>query len=272
MTVPVIGFVLAAIFLTLVMTGAWVAQRFTGNAGWSDAFWSFGVGAAGVALALLPIADAAEPTTRQLVVAALIGLWAIRLGVHIAARVADGPEDARYARFRQDWGADYERRLFLFLMIQAAAGTFLVLSVLLAAQNPVPAFRLQDWLAAIVLAISVIGEGVADRQLQAFKRDPANHGRVCDVGLWGWSRHPNYFFEWLGWCAYPLFTIDLTGGHGFGLLSLSGPLFMYWLLVHVSGIPPLEAHMLRSRPQAFRAYQARVSAFFPRPSRERGQR
>jgi steroid 5-alpha reductase family enzyme len=106
---------------------------------------------------------------------------------------------------------------------------------------------------------------MADRQLRAFAHNPKNRGKVCDAGLWAWSRHPNYFFEWIGWFAYALFAIDLSGGHVWGWLALTGPAFMYWLLVHVSGIPPLEAHMLRSRKKAFADYQKRVPAFFPSP-------
>ena len=80
----------------------------------------------------------------------------------------------------------------------------------------------------------------------------------------GWSRHPNYFFEWFGWLAYPLLAIDLTGSiRGASLASLA-PACMYWLLVYVSGIPPLEEHMLRTRGDKFRAYQQRTNAFFPR--------
>jgi steroid 5-alpha reductase family enzyme len=266
MTLPglVVAIAAAAVFLAAVMTAAWLTQRATGNAGWSDAFWSLGLGIAGVALALLPVAGTDWPTARQVVVAALVGAWSLRLGSHIARRSIGGSEDARYAEFRRDWGADFERRLFVFLMIQAAAGTFLALSMLLAAQNPAE-FGVQDWLAVAVLAVAVVGEGVADRQLRQFKADPANRHKVCGIGLWSWSRHPNYFFEWLGWLAYPLFAIDLAGANPWGWFALTGPAFMYWLLVHVSGIPPLEAHMMRSRPEEFRRYAERVSAFFPRP-------
>ena len=103
--------------------------------------------------------------------------------------------------------------------------------------------------------------------MAAFKSDPAHRGKICDTGLWAWSRHPNYFFEWLGWCAWPLFAIDLGGGWPWGWLALSGPAYMYWLLTRVSGVPLLEAHMRRSRPEAFAAYAERTSAFFPRPPR-----
>jgi steroid 5-alpha reductase family enzyme len=116
-----------------------------------------------------------------------------------------------------------------------------------------------------VLFIAIAGEAIADRQLRKFRAGPAHRDGVCDVGLWAWSRHPNYFFEWLGWVAYPLFAIDPGGDYWWGWLAILAPVFMYQVLVHLSGIPPLEQHMLRSRGEAFQKYQARVSAFFPFP-------
>ncbi|MBB4449781.1 DUF1295 domain-containing protein, partial [Aliirhizobium cellulosilyticum] len=85
---------------------------------------------------------------------------------------------------------------------------------------------------------------------------------VCETGLWRYSRHPNYFFEWMFWCCWFLLAASPSW------LSLLAPLLMYWLLVHVSGIPPLEDHMLRSRGEKFRALQRRVNAFFPGPRRQ----
>jgi steroid 5-alpha reductase family enzyme len=119
-----------------------------------------------------------------------------------------------------------------------------------------------------VAIVALAGEGVADRQLQAFSADAANKCKIMDRGLWAWSRHPNYFFEWLGWWAYVLIAVGPTGLWPWGWLALSAPAFMWWLLVHASGIPPLERHMVRSRGDAFRAYQRRVNAFFPGPPRD----
>jgi len=255
----IVTFGAAVVLLSVVMAGAWALQRATGNSGWVDVVWSFGLGVAGLVMALVP----GGPTTRQIVVAVLIAAWSVRLGLHIAQRSMHGPEDARYAALRQEWGARFQFRLFWFLQIQAAAAAVLGLSMMLAAHNPAAFPRVWDAAGIAVLIIAVIGEGVADEQLRRFKRDASNKGRVCDAGLWGWSRHPNYFFEWVGWLAYPLLAISTDWGWGW--LALSGPAFMYWLLVHVSGIPLLEQQMLQSRGDAFRAYQARVSAFFPLP-------
>ncbi len=254
----------AALFLVLVMSAAWAVQRCTGQGGWADAFWSFGLGAAGVGVALFPLGSAA-PSERQWLTAVLIGLWGLRLGLHIARRAASETEDARYARLRREWGDGFEAKMFGFLMLQAGAAAFLALSVLLAARNPTPGLAPKDGLATLIFVSALLGEGMADHQLADFKHDPANQGGVCDAGLWAWSRHPNYFFEWLGWCTWPVFAIDVSGAWPWGWLALTGPIYIYWLLNHVSGVPLLEAHMRRSRPDAFAAYAARTSRFFLRP-------
>jgi steroid 5-alpha reductase family enzyme len=101
--------------------------------------------------------------------------------------------------------------------------------------------------------------------LSRFKAYPPNHRAICDVGLWSWSRHPNYFFEWLGWLAYPVIAIDVGGGWPWGWVALSGAALMFYLLRFASGVPPTEAAMARSRGEAFTRYQARVSIFFPLP-------
>lgn len=254
---------LLGVALCVMMAGAWLVATRTGNSGWVDTIWSASTGAAAVVAALAPIEGQVGFWPRQLLLAVLAGLWSARLAGHILQRTLAGHDDPRYAHLKREWGADAPRRMFQFLQSQAIAGLFLALCVM-AARNPSQGWMLSDVAGVVVLAIAVLGEGVADRQLARFRSDPRNKGRVCDVGLWGVSRHPNYFFEWLGWWAYPLIAAPWAG-HPWGLLALLGPAMMYWVLVHASGIPPTEAHMLRSRGAAFAAYQARVNAFWPIP-------
>lgn len=256
-----------AIALSIIMAAAWSIQQRTGNSGWVDTVWTFGLGVVGGLAALAPL-NSDDVWIRQVGVAGLLGIWALRLGLHIASRTVGISDDPRYAELIRGWGSDARRQMFLLLQKQAIVTIPLAMCVLLAAHNPSPVLRVQDMLGLVILIVAIAGEALADRQLRVFRAQAGNEGRVCDVGLWHWSRHPNYFFEWLGWLAYPVIAIDLTGAYPLGWLAVIGPMCMYWLLAHVSGVPPLEAHMLKSRGEAYRAYQMRTSPFFPRPQRQ----
>jgi len=249
-----------AVALCLLLAVAWMVQQRTGNSGWVDTIWTFSVGGVGAAAALSPFSDAAMPA-RKWLIAALCLAWALRLGIHIAIRTAGISDDPRYAAFAREWGLKAPLRMFIFLQNQALGSIPLVFGIFVAAQTPVPSLRAQDFIGIAILLIAIIGEGVADAQLKRFRTDRANHGLVCDIGLWRWSRHPNYFFQWLGWLAYPM--IAIAPNYPWGYAALLAPLFMFWILNYVTGIPPLEEQMLRSRGDAYRAYQARTSRFFP---------
>ncbi|MFN3891890.1 MAG: DUF1295 domain-containing protein [Beijerinckiaceae bacterium] len=255
----------AAVFMCIAMTGAWAIQRRTGNSGWIDTVWSLAVGATALAMALIVQNGDEGLTSRQLLVAGMAAAWSLRLGGYIAFRSAGAAEDPRYAWLMTEWGADASRRLFIFLQVQALAGLLLAASVFAAAHNPSPGLNAKDFAGVLLFVVALAGASLSDDQLRRFRADPANRGKVCDVGLWAYSRHPNYFFEWLGWVAYPV--IAVSSGYLWGFASFVAPALMYVLLVHMSGIPPLEAHMLRSRGAAFERYRARVNAFFPGPPR-----
>jgi steroid 5-alpha reductase family enzyme len=255
-----------ALSLCLLMALAWLVQQRTGNSGWVDTIWTFAVGLVGVGSALWPVAGAA-PNARQGLVAALVAIWSLRLGLHIAVRTAGIADDPRYASFAKAWGLDAPRRMFIFLQNQALGSIPLVFAIFVAARFPDDALRWQDVLGALILFTGIAGEALADAQLKRFRGQPANEGRVCDIGLWRWSRHPNYFFEWFCWLAYPVIGLSLHYPltYPWGLATLLAPVFMYWILVYVTGIPPLEEQMLRSRGDRYRAYQSRTSKFFPLP-------
>jgi len=254
-----------ALSLSVLMAGAWLTQQRTGNSGWVDTIWTFSLGLVGAASALWPVAGAAA-NARQWLVAALVAIWSVRLGLHIAVRTAAITDDPRYAAFAREWGADAPRKMFVFLQNQGLGSLPLAFAIFVAARFPAETLRLQDYLGALILFAGIAGEALADAQLKRFRDRPANKGKVCDVGLWRWSRHPNYFFEWFGWLAYPV--IAISPDYPFGWVTLLAPLFMYWILVHVTGIPPLEAQMLRSRGERYRDYQSRTSMFFPRPPQQ----
>jgi steroid 5-alpha reductase family enzyme len=260
--IVIIAMVMAAA-LSAVMAAAWRVQQTTDNAGWVDVFWTFGLGAVAIIASLAPLGQDHWPRSRQIAVAAVVGLWSLRLGWHILKRTRASGDDPRYRQLITQWGSNAPHQMLWQVQKQAAVSVIFALSIVLAAQNPHPRLRVQDMLGLATLMLAIVGESVADHQLRRFKADPANRNAVCDTGLWRLSRHPNYFFEWLSWLAYPLIAIDLSGYNPYGWLALLGPACMYWVLVHVSGIPPLEEHMLRSRPEAFCAYRRRTRPFFP---------
>ena len=243
--------------LALIMAAGWAAWRATRNSGWIDVTWTFAVGVVGAISAILPLGPASDGFN-HLIVAAMIAAWALRLGIYIASRTAGITDDPRYAKIIDDWGDQAEHNMFLFLQVQAFFGVFFVLAVALAAANPVPLSSAGPLLGLILFLVGIVGSATADRQIARFKEAKANgqaHKRVCDVGLWAYSRHPNYFFEVVIWSAFAVFALDLSGAWNWGLIALLAPLCMYWLLRFVSGIPPLEEHMLARYGDDYRAYQ-----------------
>lgn len=251
----------AAVILIAAMAVAWSVRMRTGSSGWIDAIWSGAVGLAGSIATFGAIGGG-----RRWLIAGLIVLWSGRLALHIGARTRGAADDPRYAELDRQWGEAFGRRLFLFLQIQAVAGFVLASAVHVAAAAPAPFPGPSDVIATLVVLTGLVGETLADAQLRRF-RATAPAGSICDAGLWGWSRHPNYFFEWLVWCGFALFALAGIAERPHQILAFAAPAMMWALLVHVSGIPPLEAHMRRSRGEAWRAHAARVSAFVPRPPR-----
>ena len=254
-----LGFLCLSAALSAIMAVAWLVWRVSRNSGWVDTIWTFGLGLVGLcsALTVMPM------RLQSSLVAAMAAIWALRLGSHIARRTRGITDDPRYAKLIRDWGPDASRQMFWLLQKQAIVSVPLALSMWLAANGP--SSMAQSVVAMLIFGVAVAGEGIADEQLRRFRHESANKGSVCDVGLWRWSRHPNYFFEWVGWLAYPVLAIDFTGHNLWGYVALIAPLCMYWLLVYISGVPPLEEHMLANRGDAFRKYQMTTNVFFPGP-------
>jgi steroid 5-alpha reductase family enzyme len=184
-------------------------------------------------------------------------LWGLRLAWHLWRRVAGEPEDGRYRALREHWQGS-QPKFFGFFQFQALLVGMFAVPFLAVAANPIVSF-IGIVAAVVIWLISVGGESLADRQLAAFRADPTNRGKTCRVGLWRYSRHPNYFFEWLHWFAY----VVLAMGSPLWWLAWSGPLVMFLFLRFVSGVPYTETQALRSRGDEYRRYQRDTPMFFP---------
>lgn len=251
--------VAGAAAMALCFGMAWFWQRKHRNAGIVDVLWSLAIGALGVTWSLL--GSGWQP--RRILVGTIVGLWSLRLGVHLARRVSRESEDGRYARLRDSLGERFDRWMIGFFAAQALSTLLLSLPMLLLAQASLEGWRAVDLAAALLFLLSWSGESLADRQLARWREDPAHRGQTCRSGLWAWSRHPNYFFEWLHWLVYPVLGWGLEGGWVLWL----APAVMLYLVLKVTGIPPTEEQSLRSRGDDYRRYQATTSAFFPLPPR-----
>jgi len=239
---------------SLWMIAGWQWQRGRSNAGVVDVIWAASLGGSSTYYAL--VGDGA--VLPRFTLAVLGGAWGLRLSMHLWLRVRGEAEDGRYRHLRQHWRGD-QRRFFLFFQFQAMLVVLFSLPFLAVANNSVSDMTAW-WLAGIAIWLaSVAGEWVADRQLARFRADPSNRGRTCRQGLWRFSRHPNYFFEWTHWFAY----VCLAVGSPIHWLAWTGPLVMYAFLRWVSGIPYTEAQALRTRGDDYLDYQRTTSMLFP---------
>jgi len=157
------------------------------------------------------------------------------------------------------WARHLQLKFLVFFLFQAALDVVLATPFLVAALNPRSGLSWPELAGVAVWAFAFAGEVTADRQLERFKRDPVNRGQVCDVGLWRYSRHPNYFFEFLIWVGFALFAWPSP----WGWLALVSPALILYFLLRVTGIPATEAQSLRSRGDAYRRYRQSTSPFVP---------
>ncbi|MEM7231327.1 MAG: DUF1295 domain-containing protein [Planctomycetota bacterium] len=243
----------------IVMLVLWFVQRATKKASIVDVAWTIGVGCLGVFYAWAGDGD----VQRRILVGVLSGLWSVRLATHLLFRVLRMPEDGRYLEVHRQWKDKAQVFLFWFFQLQATWAVLFAIPLLIASQNT-EGLGISDAIGIAIWVIAIGGEAIADAQLTRFRRSPVNSGKVCRDGLWRYSRHPNYFFEWVHWWAYV--ALAITGSQGW--IAIAGPAVMLFFLLKITGIPPTEKQALLSRGDAYRDYQRTTSAFFPWPPRE----
>jgi len=264
------GMAPALLLFALTWLAAWKIDN------WSivDVVWSYGfailialpfaVGAAAAGWSSLPSRWLDDPL---LWLSAAMVLWSLRLGTHLGIRVLGhlDKEDGRYLRMREVHGKRMAWKMAIFYLQQAVALVVLMLPFYAASTDAEGQRAGVVHVAGLALFLAGLAfEATGDSQLARFKADPANRGKVCDVGLWAWTRHPNYFGEFLIWLGFALlsFTPNLLGIPG---LLCAGVIL--YLVTNVTGIPLTEQQLLTSKGDAYRDYQGRVSAFWPRPPR-----
>lgn len=241
---------------SLLMVILWVIAYRTSDAGIVDVGWAFGMAGTALYLGLFGQGEA----LRRILVTTLISIWALRLGGYLLINRVLGEscqEDGRYQQMRAALGRKAHWGFFLFFQVQALFILLFAIPLLIPFSNPAP-LDLADWIGAGIWAIAVWGESRADWQLANFRENPNNRGKTCQEGLWRYSRHPNYFFEWLHWFAYPFLS---WGAPYFWVVCLA-PLMMLVFLIKITGIPFTEKQALQNRAD-YADYQKTTSMFIP---------
>jgi steroid 5-alpha reductase family enzyme len=239
-----------------LMLALWLIHLRTGNASIVDAGWAGGLALLGILFALV----AGGYSLRAALIGGMSGIWGIRLALHLLiTRIVGHPEEGRYQELRRQWKTNIPFKFLIFFEFQALLCVVLAVPFLLAARNADPRISPLEWASVGLWAVAMLGESAADAQLEGFKTNPANKGHTCQVGLWHYSRHPNYFFEWLIWMSYALFAVASPYGY-FGFIS---PALILYFLLRVTGIPATEAQAIRTRGDEYRRYQQTTSAFIP---------
>jgi steroid 5-alpha reductase family enzyme len=247
----------ACVFAVALMLFIWWLALRINNLGIVDIAWSY---------SFAPIAFFFAATThgdpvRRWLMAGMVTLWSLRLGTHVCVRVVGHhpEEDVRYSEMRARWKNHFKFQVFWFFQIQAILIAVLCIPSLVVSVNEDGGLRPVEIVGAALWLAAVYGEALADWQLKQFRADAKNRGQVCRAGLWNYSRHPNYFFEWLVWVAFYLFAL----GSPLGCATIYCPALMLFFLLRVTGIPLTEKLSLQSKGEAYREYQRTTSAFVP---------
>jgi steroid 5-alpha reductase family enzyme len=246
----------AAVLSMLVLFAAvWAICVRINNYGYLDVVWSLSI-----AILASQYAMWGDGNLHRRLAFGVVGVvWSLRLGLYVLIRVsrAHPREDPRYQTLRQRWPGPW--RFLLFFELQALTAVLFSLPFLLASSNVAADIGIVEILGLGVAACSTCGEWCADWQAQRFKRRPENGSSVVNVGLWRYSRHPNYFFESLVWWGFFIAAL----GSPWGWITLMCPLLMLYLLLKVTGIPLTEKHSIEKRGEVYLEYQKTTSRFVP---------
>jgi steroid 5-alpha reductase family enzyme len=258
MTVAAVLAVNAVVLVALFLT-AWLICLKMRDVTPVDSLWAFGM----VAMAASTFSQTGGDPTRKALLLGLCALWGVRLGGYLLWRWRDHGPDRRYrtmfarAQEHRGWGFA-KASLLLVFALQAPLLFIVCLPVQLGQIDRAPPVGAMGWTGAALAVIGIVFESIGDAQLVAFRRKPANAGKVMDRGLWRYTRHPNYFGDACAWWGLYLIAAETR----VGLWALPGPLLLTWTLMKWSGAPTIEGRLKRKK-QGYEEYMRRTSGFVP---------
>lgn len=250
--------IIAFVITLILMIITWVASVKINHFAIIDAIWSFSFSIHGAVFYFFN--DGSEQ--RKAIMLLMITFWSCRLGYYLSKRLynAHPVEDNRYLKLKSEYGEKFKQKFLRFFIYQALSVSLLTVPFVFAFKNQNATLNPFEYFGFFLWLLAIMGETLADYQLNSFKGNSANKGKVCDVGLWKYSRHPNYFFESLIWWGFFIFIL----GSGYQLIwAIYAPVIILLLLLKVTGVPPSEEQSLKSRGDLYREYQKKTSVFVP---------
>lgn len=243
-----------------IMFVAWLFHLRLDNASIVDVAWAVGLMGAAVTQWLMT----ETRTSLHLVSLLLILLWGLRLSGHLfMTRVIPAFHDERYAQISAKWQHARAFKFLLHFQFQGLLQMLLTVGFVFIFLNHELSIHVAYGLGVILIFIGIVGESLADLQLLRFSRNPDNKGQVMNHGLWHYSRHPNYFFEWLVWLGLACMSL----AHPYGWLALFAPLVLLGIMLGITA-PLTERQSLKSRGEAYAQYQRQTSQFVPLPPKK----
>ncbi len=239
-------------WVIIIMLLTWLIYLWRNNPGIVDVAWSLAIMLAG-----LNYLFSTPMTNIQTMLMLLLMIWGLRLaGYLLLTRIMPGKIEKRYLSLSEQWQNSKSWRYLINYQSQGILAVIIASPFLFIRQLSHVSF----WqICAIILIIAgIIGEIIADQQLQQFKRQYNN--KVCNVGLWYYSRHPNYFFEWMIWLGFGIAALSVN----YGWIGLISPALLLFLMLTITG-PITERQSIKSRGKAYLDYQQSTSMFFPLP-------
>jgi steroid 5-alpha reductase family enzyme len=251
------AFLAAALVMVLVMILLWLLSVQLKNTSIVDAFWGTGF----VVTTIVYYVTGAGDPTRKLVSLIMVAVWGLRLSIYLLLRNWGKGEDSRYQKIRAGFGESFWwKSLYVVFGLQGVLILLVSLPLLAAQSSLVPqGLTVLDIIGIVVWGVGLFFESVGDWQLRQFKSNPANKGKVMNTGLWGITRHPNYFGDAMVWWGIFLVALSTPGG----FITVVSPLIMTILLMRVSGVALLERNLKESKP-GYEEYMKSVPAFFPK--------
>lgn len=242
-----------SIALIIYFFFGWVLSYKTDKYAWIDFFWASSF------ILVISFVNWWYSNPSLITLSFIMGIWSLRLSGLLFKRIRNENEDPRYKTLKAHWGAKSSKYFLLLYLFEGVLTLFLCIPLYMNALAADTSMNTWNYIGIGMFFFSILGETISDSQLSIFKREHTGQRKVCNVGLWKYSRHPNYFFEIVIWLSYGFYGLSLANP----LLNFIPFIIMFVFITRITGIPYAEKQALLSKGSLYKEYQETTNALFP---------